>query len=107
VAPRDETESRIAAIWQEVLGIDRVGIHDNFFDLGGNSLVGLKVVARIKRELAAEVSAVILFEGPTVASLARLLAGSGEGDGGEGEPGYADRKDRGALRRERLRRRRT
>ncbi|HYG64726.1 MAG TPA: SDR family NAD(P)-dependent oxidoreductase, partial [Thermoanaerobaculia bacterium] len=106
VAPRDETERRIAEIWQEVLGIDRVGIHDNFFDLGGNSLVGLKVVSRLKRELAADVSAVTLFEGPTVASLAQLLAGAGE-EGEDGEPVYADRKSRGALRREKLRRRKS
>ena len=47
-------------------------VHDNFFDLGGNSLVGLKVISRVKAELQADVSPVALFEGPTVAAMAKL-----------------------------------
>jgi acyl transferase domain-containing protein len=53
VPPRTETEKRIAAIWTEVLGVDRVGIHDNFFDIGGHSLLGVRVITRIHRELGA------------------------------------------------------
>ncbi|HSF43553.1 MAG TPA: amino acid adenylation domain-containing protein [Thermoanaerobaculia bacterium] len=105
VAPRGEAEERIAALWQEILGIDRVGAHDNFFELGGNSLVGLKVISRLKAEFGAEISAVHLFEGPTVAALARLLA---PGDPAEQESSlqeiYNERRSRGALRREKLRR---
>ncbi|HEX6862797.1 MAG TPA: SDR family NAD(P)-dependent oxidoreductase, partial [Thermoanaerobaculia bacterium] len=105
VAPRGEAEERIAALWQEILGIDRVGAHDNFFELGGNSLVGLKVISRLKAEFGAEISAVHLFEGPTVAALARLLA---PGDPAEQESSlqeiYNERRSRGAQRREKLRR---
>jgi acyl transferase domain-containing protein/acyl carrier protein len=69
-------ERRIAEIWQRQLGIEQVGVHDNFFDLGGNSLLGLQVVAEISRELGVEVAPVTLFESPTVAALARQLAPS-------------------------------
>lgn len=102
VAPRNELEEKLAAIWQEILGIDRVGIHDNFFDLGGNSLVGLKVISRVKSELNAEVTGVSLFEGPTVSAFAKLLQRE-EGEGGEA---FEDRRSRGAMRRERMRQRR-
>jgi NAD(P)-dependent dehydrogenase (short-subunit alcohol dehydrogenase family) len=78
VAPGTEMERRVAACWGEVLGIDRVGIHDHFFALGGNSLAGMEVVARLGRLLRRDLPAAILFEGPTVASLARLLAADGE-----------------------------
>jgi len=67
-------ERRIAEIWQRLLGVEQVGMHDNFFDLGGNSLLGLQVVAEIGRELGVEVAPVTLFESPTVAALARQLA---------------------------------
>jgi hypothetical protein len=73
VAPETDLEKRLASIWEELLGIDQVGVHDNFFELGGNSLVGLKVTARIKSELQAEFTPVSLFEGPTVRSLAKLM----------------------------------
>jgi acyl carrier protein len=73
VEPRAELEQQIAAVWQEVLGIDRVGLHDNFFELGGNSLAGLRVVGRIKERMQASLSEVSLYEAPTVATLARLI----------------------------------
>jgi amino acid adenylation domain-containing protein len=104
VAPRGETEERIARVWQEILGIDRVGAHDNFFDLGGNSLVGLKVISRLKSELGADISAVHLFEGPTVAALARLIAPEAQAEEGSLAEVYNERRARGALRREKLRR---
>ncbi len=103
VAPRNELEEKIAKIWQEILGIDRVGVHDNFFDLGGNSLVGLKVISRIKSEVNADVTGVSLFEGPTVSAFVKLLQRSEEGAEDEA---FEDRRSRGAMRRERMRQRR-
>jgi len=103
VPPRNEAEQKIAAIWEEILGIDRVGVHDNFFDLGGNSLIGLKVISRVKSAFQADVSAVTLFEGPTVSALARLVQPAAEDE--ERAPVFEDRRSRGALRREKLRRR--
>src|SRR6185295_15502840 len=74
VVPRGGVERRIAEVWQRVLGVDQVGSQDNFFDLGGNSLLALQVVAEIGRDLGAEIAPVTLFESPTVAALARHLA---------------------------------
>ncbi len=74
VAAGGSIERRLAEIWQRVLGIEKVGVNDNFFDLGGNSLIGLQLVTEIGRELGIEVVPVTLFESPTVASLARQLA---------------------------------
>jgi acyl carrier protein len=73
VAASNELERKIAAIWQEVLGIDQVGVHDDFFELGGNSLVGLQIVARINRTLDLSVELRAVFELPTVASQAQMI----------------------------------
>jgi amino acid adenylation domain-containing protein len=70
VAPTTEVERSIAAVWREVLGIDQVGIHDNFFNLGGHSLMALQVLSRLRRALRVELSVRVLFEAPTVAGLA-------------------------------------
>ena len=56
VAPRDELEKQIAAIWQDVLQLDRVGLYDNFFDLGGNSLLVTQVVSRVRDRLGVNLS---------------------------------------------------
>ncbi len=74
-APRDEVERTIAAIWQELLGLDQVGIHDNFFELGGHSLVAIQVVSRLHAALRVDVAVHALFETPTVAQLAQKLSG--------------------------------
>jgi acyl carrier protein len=94
VAPRGEGEQRIAAVWQDLLGIEPVGVHDNFFDLGGNSLMAIRVIARLKSELGVHVSEVSIFEGPTVAALARLLA-----PGEEPDEAFEEQRDRGERRR--------
>ncbi|OQO89834.1 hypothetical protein B1813_18455 [Saccharomonospora piscinae] len=71
--PRDETERRIAAIWQEVLRIERVGVEDNFFDIGGDSLLNIQVVARIRTAFGVDLSPRAVFDNPTVAGLAASL----------------------------------
>ncbi len=79
-APRTEVETRLAAIFQGALGIDEVGIHDNFFDLGGDSMVGIQVVARAN-EMQLQLSPDQLFEHQTIAELAALLpAGAAAGE---------------------------
>ncbi|HXB22877.1 MAG TPA: SDR family NAD(P)-dependent oxidoreductase, partial [Candidatus Solibacter sp.] len=72
-APTDEMEQRIAAVWQKVLGVERVGIYDNFFELGGTSLNGIQLAAELKKELNIELPSVTIFESPTVAALAKHL----------------------------------
>jgi acyl carrier protein len=76
VPPEIELEQTICQIWQELLGIEQVGIHDNFFELGGDSLMGLQVVHQLREQLNVEVPLTIIYEGPTVTSLTRLINGN-------------------------------
>jgi acyl carrier protein len=73
-APRGDFERRIAEIWEQALGLERVGAHDNFFDLGGHSLLLARVHTALRRKLETEISIIELFRFPTVASLAARLA---------------------------------
>ena len=76
VAPRDETEARLAAMWQEILGIEPVGVFDEFFDLGGHSLLAMQVVSRVRAVFGVELPLRALFEAPTIAALALRLGGT-------------------------------
>ncbi|PZE20567.1 non-ribosomal peptide synthetase [Paenibacillus xerothermodurans] len=73
-APRSPAETQLTAIWAEVLGIKRIGVHDNFFELGGHSLKAMSMLARIRQTMQAEVPLRTLFEAPTVAALAEVIA---------------------------------
>ena len=101
IPPGTELEQTIVDVWQELLGIDQLGIYDNFFDLGGNSLIGLKVIARLKKELQIDIPVISLFEGPTVSALAGILR-QAQAD----EPAYDQSQTRGGRRRERHSRKR-
>ncbi|MEU8263750.1 amino acid adenylation domain-containing protein [Micromonospora sp. NPDC048999] len=72
VAPRDPTEEIIARIWADVLGVDRVGVHDDFFGLGGHSLLATRVLARLRQAFVTELPLRCLFEATTVADLAAV-----------------------------------
>lgn len=74
VAPTNPIETTLASIWSEVLKLERVGIHDNFFDLGGYSLAAVQVVARVREAFQVDLPLSSLFEIPTVASLAQLIS---------------------------------
>jgi acyl transferase domain-containing protein/acyl carrier protein len=75
----NEAEQKIAAVLQRVLGIDKVGIHDNYFELGGTSLTALQVVSELQREFKTPISPVTLFECPTVSQMAKALIQPGDG----------------------------
>jgi acyl carrier protein len=74
VAPRNEREHIIASVWQEVLKLEKLGIHDNFFDLGGHSLLATQVISLIESAFNIELSLRTLFETPTVSGLAEAIA---------------------------------
>jgi amino acid adenylation domain-containing protein len=73
VAPQSDLQRRVANIWREVLGVEKIGLHDNFFDIGGHSLLLLRVHAMLTRDFQRELSYVDLFDHTTVHSLAELL----------------------------------
>ena len=74
--PRTVLEAQVAAIWGEVLRLQRVGVYDNFFELGGHSLLATQVISRIRNTFHVEMPLRRLFEAPTVAGLAEYLATS-------------------------------
>ena len=74
ILPRSGAEHRIAAIWREVLGIEKVGVRDNFFDLGGHSLLVVKVHSRLQQAFDREISIVDMFRLPTIEALAKHLS---------------------------------
>ena len=73
IAPQGRAAETLAAIWCEVLGVARVGLHDNFFDLGGQSLLLIRVHQQVQQRLGVELPLVELFKHPTLAALAQRL----------------------------------
>lgn len=76
IAPEGEVEEKLAGIWQEILGLDRVGTSDNFFELGGHSLKATALISRIHRELNVEVPLREVFEIATIKGLASYINNS-------------------------------
>ncbi|MEM1366728.1 MAG: beta-ketoacyl synthase N-terminal-like domain-containing protein [Cyanobacteria bacterium P01_H01_bin.15] len=75
VAPRNEVESKIAAIWSDLLGIDKVGVDDSFFDLGGHSLLAIQVISRLREAFPVTIEMRnLLFNEPTIAGIAAVIA---------------------------------
>ncbi|TQI35990.1 amino acid adenylation domain-containing protein [Pseudomonas aeruginosa] len=72
-APGSELEQRIAAIWSEILGVERVGLDDNFFELGGHSLLATRVISRVRQEQQLDASLKTLFERPVLEAFAQGL----------------------------------
>lgn len=76
--PSNETEENVAAIWKEILGVEKVGIDDNFVELGGHSLLVIGIIAKIHQEFNVELELSDVFEKPTVRELSRLIDSSVE-----------------------------
>ncbi|HEX2091286.1 MAG TPA: non-ribosomal peptide synthetase, partial [Longimicrobiaceae bacterium] len=104
-APQSEVERTIAEAWKEVLGVEEVGLDDNFFDLGGHSLLLARLRSRLEGKFPREVSVVVLFRYPTVRSLAEYLTRAEPEAAAVPETSAGEVEDRrAALRRRRERR---
>ncbi|MCP4661067.1 MAG: amino acid adenylation domain-containing protein, partial [bacterium] len=100
VAPADPTGELLAGIWQEVLGVERVGMHDDFFELGGHSLAATQVASRVREIFAVEVPLAKLFAAPTLTELASIVDDAQLGTRGlEAPPMVAVARDQGPDRR--------
>ncbi len=73
IAATNEIEEKLVSIWNEVLGVEKIGINDNFFELGGHSLKAIKIVSIIQKELMAEISVGDIFSNPTVRQLEEYI----------------------------------
>lgn len=73
LAPRDEVEAKLAVFFSELLGIAKVGVTDDFFDLGGHSLIAVRFFQRVKKEFGVELGLSLLFEAPTIESIAQHI----------------------------------
>ena len=73
VAPRNDVERSLVGFWEELLGVDQVGVDDSFFDLGGHSLIAVRLFAMIKKAYRVEFPISVLFEAPTIAQCASLI----------------------------------
>jgi thioesterase domain-containing protein/acyl carrier protein len=74
VEPRNDVERMLAGFWQELLGVGRVGVEDSFFDLGGHSLIAVRLFVMIRKAYRVEFPISVLFEAPTIAKCAALIA---------------------------------
>ena len=83
VAPEGPIEERLAGFWQDLLGVDQIGAEDSFFDLGGHSLIAVRLFAQIRKAFDVDFPISVLFEAPTIRKCAALIAARGvtiEGD---------------------------
>ncbi|RKT12301.1 amino acid adenylation domain-containing protein [Streptomyces sp. 1114.5] len=85
VAPANPVEQSIARVWEQVLGVERVGAEDNFFELGGHSLLATQAVSQLRQEFGDGLGVQSVFAAPTVAGLAEIVSASGE-PGPDAEP---------------------
>lgn len=90
VEPETEIERTLAAFWSELLGISKIGVEDNFFDLGGHSLIAVRLFAKVKAAFSVDFPISILFEAPTIRKCAEIIA---EKTGAAAAPVVADEVD--------------
>ncbi len=97
VEPRDDIEKTLVGFWEELLGVDQVGVEDSFFDLGGHSLVAVRLFAKIQQTYNVDYPISILFEAPTISACAEMLresVGDVESSGDDGESSAKSQKSR-------------
>ena len=96
-APRTHTQVAAAALWQRALRVERVGVDDNFFDLGGHSLLVMQVLSELRKEMGVDLPLRVLLEAPTVAGLAAAIDAARDLDGAEPDPESIDLLAEAAL----------
>ncbi|MCG8617543.1 MAG: amino acid adenylation domain-containing protein [Desulfobacterales bacterium] len=104
-APRNDTEHAVAQVWKDVLNINDVGVYDNFFDIGGNSLLLMRIISGLKKRLGVELAVVDMFQYPNIDALCRHLNG-GRSAAEEQVPASPDtrrRRQRAVNRKRRIR----
>jgi aspartate racemase len=78
VAPRDDVEEKLVDIWAQVLGVQKIGVHDRFFDLGGHSLLAVRMIAQLEKKFGKKLPVAAIFQHRTIDQLAKLLRTSGQ-----------------------------
>ncbi|MBN3958490.1 type I polyketide synthase [Nostoc sp. NMS8] len=73
IAPRNETEQKLVDIWQHIIGIELIGIYDNFFEVGGDSLIGIQLITNLNKAFNANISVAKLYECPNISSMAKIF----------------------------------
>ncbi|QLE40494.1 SDR family NAD(P)-dependent oxidoreductase [Nostoc sp. C052] len=73
IAPRNETEQKLVDIWQHIIGIELIGIYDNFFEVGGDSLIGIQLITNLNKAFNANISVAKLYECPNIGSMAKIF----------------------------------
>ncbi len=96
VAPRNQNEQKLVDIWQEVIGIERIGIYDNFFELGGDSLIGIQLINILNKQFDSNLSVAKLYECPNISSMANIFHPAEESE----QNSFEQRLSRGQRRRQ-------
>ena len=73
IAPSEGLEKKVAQIWRDVLGVDQVGVDDNFFEIGGTSLKAVQVISKLRNDLNQEVSLITMFDRPNIRALVSFI----------------------------------
>ena len=97
VAPRTETERRVAEVWSDVLSVEQIGVNDNFFSLGGHSLLAMQVMSRLREEFGVVLTLRTIFDAPSVAELAVTVEEAEAAEAIDAEPALV-RIDRSSMR---------
>jgi len=86
VSPRTAAEEELAEIWAKVLGVDRVGVHDSFFEIGGHSLLAARLASRVRRSFGLELPLRVLLQSQTISECAKYLAAAEASASGANAP---------------------
>jgi acyl carrier protein len=92
VKPRNKNEKKLAEIWEEALGVEKVGVNDDFFELGGHSLLATKLVVKIRGIFGTDLPLAKLFEGPTVSQMASYFVDTAKDPNEAGSPATKDQE---------------